>query len=1017
MADDKLRASAKEQDPHAPAGPTAPKKTGATQAKPATLGSMMATTHSIKNNRSDGKFFLTLPDGKSMEIDLAMFDENELRMLDEIDADDSGEITLKEILKVKKSESYAKREADLMKKVVAGLLIFVITLLAGLLGTSFAAAEMAKEMKSAAGGVMTTVTGDSVKMASSDFAVGKDGTLKTSIAPSGRRLAENETGAVLKTQPSLAKKALASSLPDAFFLALKEITIYSDKGYVLQLSIHGFARIPVLNSRCGNVVHLYTAWNNRITLDSTDLSFDESLSAAFAGAGFTVAMGGTSGRRLQDSHAVDGFFGALQGVAESGGWSCADVPLPTLPETFISSFSYSQPCAAGAPGEVGVCDSKFGGPLPGVATLSAIDALAILGKASQLASTFGAGASATAAKFLQLTVSQLRSPKYDVRRTRLLNHPGQEKVTITDRVTNKAVTFQKLLVGGSNSGADRRFHCNVAPAGAVTLDEAAKAARDPALVANHFELMDIVEEGGVMYRHFRLMTKAVFIAWMSSTSTAKPAADYYEYWDKADTLEPHRILNPDGSVVSYSQTLPNLSDSDAESFIMKTYLKASRLSELFTCTDVESSGRTGVPDVDARGAVPKIGLPSADLSSADLGFYLKLNLDATFEDPESLTGWPTAFRLVDSEAALAPFYGYAMRTRNLVAMPDGCWAACPSAYQDVSDYLKVAGANLCEAPIDALLTCISKHTSPRCAGSEFKKIANTCDPDSPGGRLLSRQMGPELIVKEDGSSELDMGSLHPVDQQEMAELLGFTNVSSGRILFSKEETDGLVGRDEFLEWMGEPKRRLQASMQPGTLFQSQSPPGCDWSGARPCVSGFRVRMEPVGVLAGAVTTNGGSCADYQLSGQFQGYLCVSTSTIARRPGSTCGKPFSVSGSLVMNVRGLGFTTNGVKYIDAATSPTVDLSASVNTGIQTLCTSGSGAVSLGAGASPFDVSFVCSDVCDMGIPDLEVATKELPGKHTLFVKLVYSFVAKDFSFVVGARIKTKTGVSEYSAIVI
>jgi len=73
----------------------------------------------------------------------------------------------------------------------------------------------------------------------------------------------------------------------------------------------------VANSRCGNIVHFYTAWNGRLTLDSDDLSFDEITEAAFLNAGFSLAVGGISGRRLTSGNNVQGFFTAVQGIEES----------------------------------------------------------------------------------------------------------------------------------------------------------------------------------------------------------------------------------------------------------------------------------------------------------------------------------------------------------------------------------------------------------------------------------------------------------------------------------------------------------------------------------------------------------------------------------------------------------------------------------------------------------------------------------------------------------------------------
>merc|ERR1719502_2020004 len=115
--------------------------------------------------------------------------------------------------------------------------------------------------------------------------------------------------------PTLSKIALVSSLPDTTLMALDEITVQSDKGYTLQIKVHGFSRVPVLNSPCGNLVHFYTGWNGRITLDSTDLFFDEKTAAEFEKSGFALATGG---RRLAGQSAVHGLAKAPDGAKQGG---------------------------------------------------------------------------------------------------------------------------------------------------------------------------------------------------------------------------------------------------------------------------------------------------------------------------------------------------------------------------------------------------------------------------------------------------------------------------------------------------------------------------------------------------------------------------------------------------------------------------------------------------------------------------------------------------------------------------
>ena len=69
-------------------------------------------------------------------------------------------------------------------------------------------------------GAMVSIDGKVVKTQMEEMKVDADG-----------KLLSRNGGAAVKTMPTLAKVALASSLPDATLMALDEITVHSDKGY------------------------------------------------------------------------------------------------------------------------------------------------------------------------------------------------------------------------------------------------------------------------------------------------------------------------------------------------------------------------------------------------------------------------------------------------------------------------------------------------------------------------------------------------------------------------------------------------------------------------------------------------------------------------------------------------------------------------------------------------------------------------------------------------------------------
>jgi len=179
------------------------------------------------------------------------------------------------------------------KSVVVGVLSVVLAIGVQFFVNYFTN-ELSKESHVDEQGAMLSTDGKVVKTQLDEMMVGSDG-----------RLVSRGKGDSVKTMPTLARVVLASSLPDDTLMGLEEIVVFSDTGYTLQFKVHGFSRMPVLNSRCGNVVHFYTAWKGKITLDSTDLSFDETTAAEFEKAGFNLAKGG---RRLAAGSAADGFF-------------------------------------------------------------------------------------------------------------------------------------------------------------------------------------------------------------------------------------------------------------------------------------------------------------------------------------------------------------------------------------------------------------------------------------------------------------------------------------------------------------------------------------------------------------------------------------------------------------------------------------------------------------------------------------------------------------------------------------
>jgi len=492
------------------------------------------------------------------------------------------------------------------KSVVVGVLSVVLAIGVQFFVNYFTN-ELSKESHVDEQGAMLSTDGKVVKTQLDEMMVGSDG-----------RLVSRGKGDSVKTMPTLARVVLASSLPDDTLMGLEEIVVFSDTGYTLQFKVHGFSRMPVLNSRCGNVVHFYTAWKGKITLDSTDLSFDETTAAEFEKAGFNLAKGG---RRLAAGSAADGFFKAVEKMKTSGKWTCAGVPLPAVPEMQQFTSTRFAPCSKDT------CDSRYGQDMLGVKQMS-----------------FGLTASnkAYGDKYWQTTRMHMQSARYNVQMETMQQHPGQQLVTFLDLHTNRTQIFQLYK--------NNKYWCQ--PALEKKMD--GKASPDV-----FFEYVGIEEEEGEMFRHFRMKRNHEFLVEVAGSEIRNEVT---EFWDQADTLQARYILEPDGTVVTFS-SMTAVSDADIEH-------------KLVGLMDDCNSKDRGQDVPEMRGI--------HDLDETDANFYMTL-----FEGSESV--------LRDAANKKNEFAMYSVRAQDPYSMPDRCRVACQSQLRAFEEGFKNGAKPTCIA--------------------------------------------------------------------------------------------------------------------------------------------------------------------------------------------------------------------------------------------------------------------------------------------------------------------------------
>lgn len=878
----------------------------------------------------------------SSELDYKHMPECIQGVMREWDADGSGKVSVGELAAAAQAFKKIQQEGRLMKKIILGLSIVILILMVGMFVLSLAAAEMAKE-SFVEGGKSTDKNGNVVATRSSDFEVCPDGTMaswgKCPVAGTGRRL-EASVGDMLKTVSTKQKQPLTSSLADSFFMALNEVSVFSDKGHTLRLTIHGFARVPVPNSRCGNVVHLYTAWNGRLTLDSMDLSFDKETEAAFLNAGFTLLTGGVSGRRLADEHGIDGFFSAVQGVLAAG-WTCKDVPLPSLPPTYSQRFTIFKPCGVeGLTGDImDQCDSRYGGTVPGASTVSGELQRAAMTKTQRIRATLSVNAPITATIFVPVEVEIMKSGGYELQISKFSNHPGQVKVDLFDRKAKQDAQFQ-IIEGRVGDG---RFFCNTSgsASSAQKLEEA--AAEKNVRMNLHFEYLDMVEEQGKLFRHFRMMPSEAFVGWMGAKNASqRPKEDYYEYWDDADTMTPFRIMNPDGTLIVFKDTTAGATDDIIRARLAQ--LGSAAWTSLLDCNSTEQMAGDDAhsPSLDMK--VPRMLNPTMDLPLGDMQFYARLYADNKVEESvmddgnrteKRKVGMATLRTIASSTNAgpLTSFAKYAFKVINPVAMPDLCRDSCKAEMAALEAELTANPlTDVCNARATAAaIKCIADDASVRnilCMQNNFmQNINNNCIPAAERRRLeeigsddvefddenqgmedsgqasdwyfrklgMRHQQGDydyrsSGLVKSgtrrlrDGTTEMNLDALDAAQREQLAKAIGVKDLKGGLLYFNLTEEDranqkGHTAILQATQSSGAEERRLQ--WVDLTCIAPSIMPGCI------LYFGFPVRCNPI---TGSPTCKWGLAVKVQIGGPDHGAFSIAGAGTMRVPPTSLPPP-------------------------------------------------------------------------------------------------------------------------------
>lgn len=431
----------------------------------------------------------------SDDIDYTHMSKRAQEVLRSWDEDGSGTISCKELEDAAKSHRYMKNRMGRMRLWI----IFLITLLCGTLGAIFAvsvaAAELSKESHidgREGGPKMISKSGDVVQVASSDFTGADGGVLRArssqvcaeldaGFAGGCRRLTEGEGVPIQVARAVQGISGLTSALPDATFGELHSVKL-EEGNHTLHLAVSTWQRVAVRSSACGSVVHLHTSMG-RLTLDdrvmSADAQLEQQLKQAGFGSLFSTEAGGGLGRRLEATDGMlKGFFNLIRGMEQK----CMPQPLEP-PEDLLKQFSATVNVKVKIAGNSESALSQFftdrSGrrlPMPGFEIVQ-----------DNLTGQVLEG-------YRVWTEEVLSGPGVEVIRATSAMHPFLKQVRIASGGAELSLVVDESM----------GFHCAVEQVGEGGAEEDEQQADGSDNQDMRMEMLGLIEEDGILLRHFRL---------------------------------------------------------------------------------------------------------------------------------------------------------------------------------------------------------------------------------------------------------------------------------------------------------------------------------------------------------------------------------------------------------------------------------------------------------------------------------------------------------------------------------
>ncbi|CAE8694007.1 unnamed protein product [Polarella glacialis] len=471
----------------------------------------------------------------------------------EWDVDGSGKIGHQELHAAAQAHQQMKKEGRLMKKIILGMAIVILLLMASMFVLSYLAVDMAKEMRGDSSGTMKTASGSVVSVGSYEYSVDENGR----IVPK----ASGNTSRRLMGTDGMAQPVTMSTAHTAFGISsrlsnkqLQELTAFSlelTAGDSRQIRVSAWKRVPQVGAHhCGSVVQLTTD-EGVFTLDDYDLFYegnDEHILEKYgasneevianwkddeddseAGRRLAIQQGRQPIRRLSEAAksgrirgrrlsaaAMAGMYNSIAAAAEE--FSCVILaddgtevvvvppPPPTAPYSFVSEFEGI--CVVGPKMDEDMCTSSGDGT-------------------SGLLSP-GAQEHKDGTKTMRSFQSVLMLKDMSVTVSYYPSHPMQRKIEVSDYTSKKKRNY---VLFGTPDGS-QKLHC--------VLDDMTQKELDEKMKTQDIDLafLGMTKDGtGKDYLRWNIAQKG-------ATNRPGEAQSSIEFWEDRVSRTPYRMFMP-----------------------------------------------------------------------------------------------------------------------------------------------------------------------------------------------------------------------------------------------------------------------------------------------------------------------------------------------------------------------------------------------------------------------------------------------------------------------------------------